>query len=580
MRQHFILCGLGKIGWRVLEYLLATGEKVVVINLRPPDSDPRLQNVTLIVGDCRQESILKQAGLDDARGVLILTSEDLVNLSTALMVRHLHPNIRILVRMFNQQLIPRLGQAANNMIALSTSALASPLLALIARTGEALGLLQLKSGEHRQITEFSIAPHSAFIGQSLNTLAQAHRFIVVAHRPANQPLRFIREVDLSARLGVFDRVIAFGEPETLKPLVAHGENESLPELLWAGFLRRLTRVLYSGLALIDIPVKVCTPIFLGVIVISVIVFHFGMSNDTLVDAFYRTISLLATGADMHGDDPALHGTWQKAFISALRLVGTGLTAAFTAILTNYLIRANLGGALEIRRIPESGHIIVCGLGNVGFRVVEELLAQGEQVVAIENNPNSPFIPTARRLGAAVIVGSAAMIEVLKQARVTTARSVVAAISNELLNLEIALLVREIAPRQRVVLRLIDPHLAMTLRQAANIRLAFSIPDLAAPAFVANLYDNQIRSLFQVEGRILAIYELTLQDRHLSLAHSTLNTLITAFGFLPVHHVGKDGQQRPIQFDNIIVVGDCITGIIALEDVQRLFHSNLLQTKGS
>ena len=47
------------------------------------------------------------------------------------------------------------------------------------------------------------------------------------------------------------------------------------------------------------------------------------------------------------------------------MIGVALVVAFTAILTNYLIRVNLGGALDVRRIPESGHIIVCGLGNIG-----------------------------------------------------------------------------------------------------------------------------------------------------------------------------------------------------------------------
>src|SRR5262249_46615314 len=161
---------------------------------------------------------------------------------------------------------------------------------------------------------------------------------------------------------------------------------------------------------------------------SVLIFTVGMKQDTVVDAFYRTVSLLATGSDMHGED-AEAGSWQKAFITALRLIGMALTAAFPAIFTNYLIPANLRAALEVRRIPESGHIIVGGLGNVGFRVVEELRGQGEPVVVIEQNPHSPFISTARRLGAAVITGNAAVAEILRQARATTARAVVAATSN-------------------------------------------------------------------------------------------------------------------------------------------------------
>ena len=58
-------------------------------------------------------------------------------------------------------------------------------------------------------------------------------------------------------------------------------------------------------------------------------------------------------------------------------------AAFTAIVTNYLLRARLRGALEVRRIPDGGHIVVCGLSPVGFRVVEELVQDGQRPVVIE-----------------------------------------------------------------------------------------------------------------------------------------------------------------------------------------------------
>jgi Trk K+ transport system NAD-binding subunit len=570
MRQHFILCGLGKVGWRVLEYLRKAGEPVVVIDSRCTPDDPRLEGATLIHGDCRQAEILRQAGLADARGVVVLISDDLISLSTALMARHLHPTIRIIVRMFNQRLITRLGAAAQNMHALSTSALASPLLAMIARTGQALGMFRLISGETRQITELTIAPQSPLIGRQLRDLAHEHQFTPLAHLPEGKPPRFIQEVDATATLGPNDRVVIFGEPAKPTALIARGENESLPELLWGGLIRRFSRVFYRGLALIDLPVKICGGIFVGVILASMLVFHCGMKNDTLIDAFYRTISLLATGADMHGEE-ADAGSWQKAFISSLRLIGTALTAAFTAIITNYLIRANLGAALEVRRIPESGHIIVCGLGNVGFRVVEELRSLGDQVVVIEQNANNNFISTARRLGAAVIVGNAAIAEVLRQARATTARAVVAATNNELLNLEGALLVREIAPRQRVVVRLTDPHLAMTLRQAANVRLALSIPELSAPAFVASLYDNEVYSLFQVEGRIFAVYELAIRSSQSPLFQSTLRELTTAYGFLSVHHCDVVGNERPIRPENTLTAGDRLTGIIALENVQQLFR---------
>src|SRR5207302_4536957 len=129
MDQPVILCGLGRVGRRVLEYLRTAGVPVVVVDTRCLADEPLLTGVRLVRGDCRQREVLEEAGLAQARGVLILTSDDLVNISTTLTVRHLDPNVRVVVRVFNQVLIPRLGKAVANVFPLSTSALTAPLLA-------------------------------------------------------------------------------------------------------------------------------------------------------------------------------------------------------------------------------------------------------------------------------------------------------------------------------------------------------------------------------------------------------------------------------------------------------------------
>jgi len=322
-----------------------------------------------------------------------------------------------------------------------------------------------------------------------------------------------------------------------------------------------------GLSQVDLSVKVCAAVLLAVIAISVLVFHLGMAQNTLVDAFYRTVSLMATGADMQGEGFA-HGAWQKLYISSLRLVGMVLTAAFTAIFTNYLIRANLGGALAIRRIPDGGHIIVCGLGNVGYRAVEELHAQGESVVVIERRSDSAFIPTVRRLGVPVIVGNATIAEVLRQAHAASACAVIAASSNDLINLEIALLVRDLAPRQRVVVRLTDPKLAQTLREAANIRLALSVPELAAPAFVARLFGDRVRGLFFVAGRLLVVYAMQA-DPGSPLVGRPIGALAAELGVLPVGMTGADNIARPFAPQTCLAAGDRLTVILSQTDLQRL-----------
>jgi Trk K+ transport system NAD-binding subunit len=222
----------------------------------------------------------------------------------------------------------------------------------------------------------------------------------------------------------------------------------------------------------------------------------------------------------------------------------------------------------VRRIPDGGHIIVCGLGNVGFRVVEELVRQEQRVVAIEKRRDNSFISTARRLGVAVIVGDAGVAEVLRQAHGARAKAVVAATDNELANLEVALLARELNPHQRVILRLTDPQIAETLRKAANVRLAMSIPEMAAPAFVAALVGDRVRTLFQAEGLLLAVVDLIFQEKDPFLGQP-VKALGKDYRFLPVGLWGPDKHEKSL--DTPLGPGDRLTVILPLAEAQRLLH---------
>jgi Trk K+ transport system NAD-binding subunit len=476
---------------------------------------------------------------------------------------------RLVVRMFNQGLLSRLGKSWN-VVVLSTSALAAPLLALIARTGEALGTFRLEDGHRQQVTEVPVRAGYAAAGLRVAEAAERGRCVVLAHTPRGQPCRFFQQIDPEARLAPGDRLVVCGNPEDLDGLRAGVSEGAAPELLWAGKVRRFARVAARTLGEVDTPVKICTAVLVAVIVVSTLAFHLTMHYDTLPDALYRTVSLMATAADMKGRELE-PGGWQKVFVSGLRIAGAALTAAFTAILTNYLVRAHLGGALEVRRIPESGHVVVCGLGNIGIRVVEALLREDEQVLVLERSRDTPFIATARRRGAVVLVGDATVADILRQARAATARAVVAATSNDLVNLEIALLARELNPAQRVVVRLTEPQLARTLRESADVRLALSVPDLAAPAFVAALFGDRVRGVFLVEDRLLAAVDLAVQAQGDPWEGLPVRDLAHDHGLRPVCLTGAGCTAGPQLVDAVLRPGDRLTVIVGLADLQRLLR---------
>src|SRR5437763_7769055 len=126
MKRPIVLCGLGRMGARVLDHLRAADLPVVAVDNACRPDDPRLGDARLVCGDCRRRDVLESAGVADCGGVLVLTNDDLLNVTTALTVRAIHPDVRVVVRMFNHNLLGRLGATVHNVFALSTSMLTAP----------------------------------------------------------------------------------------------------------------------------------------------------------------------------------------------------------------------------------------------------------------------------------------------------------------------------------------------------------------------------------------------------------------------------------------------------------------------
>jgi len=558
-----VLCGLGRVGWRVLESVRAAGLSVVVVDLNITPDDPRLAGTRAVKGDSRNAEILEAAGVRTASGVVIVTSDDLVNVTTALVVRKLNPQARVVVRMFNQNLLDRLGSAVKNTVTLSVSGLTAPILALTAMTGDALGAFKLDDGP-RQVSELVVAENSSLAGRRIAEIAREDNLIPLAYTPRFGNAKLLLDVPDHAILASGDQLAVCGAPTDLVRLLERERGELLPGVRWAGRFRRWLRTARRTLLEVDLSVKIATPVLFATILVSTLVFRYGFNNEW-GDGLYNTVNLVATGAELHGED---RPQWAKVFLSVLKISGAALIAAFTAIFTQYLIRAKLGGALEVRRVPDGGHVVVCGLGNIGYRVVNELTDMGERVVAIDRFADNPFIATVRRKGVPTFVGDATLPDVLKQARAETAKAVIAATSSELANLEIALLTRQANPQQRVVVRLTDALFAEAVRDAADIRQAVSIPALAAPAFAAALFGDRVQTLFTAAGRTLVVIELAVDAGEAHLEGKSIRALLLDYHLLPIAFGGKaPGDLTGMQ----LAAGDRLTVVGELADVERLIR---------
>lgn len=152
----------------------------------------------------------------------------------------------------------------------------------------------------------------------------------------------------------------------------------------------------------------------------------------------------------------------------------------------------------------SDHIIVCGIGRVGYRVIQELLGFGEQVVGVNLHENEEWLPVLPKAGVPIIIGDAQRPQTLIEAGIERASAIVVCTSNELTNLDIALDARELKPGIKVVLRMFDAKLAANVSKAFNIQTVFSVSALAAPAFAAAATKARVDYSFRLEGQLLNV----------------------------------------------------------------------------
>lgn len=156
-----------------------------------------------------------------------------------------------------------------------------------------------------------------------------------------------------------------------------------------------------------------------------------------------------------------------------------------------------------------GHIVVCGLGHVGYRVVEELHHLGEEIVGLELSEDGSFVEIVRAWGIPVYIGDARRDELLVQCGVGRAKAVVCATSNDLANLEIALDSKRMNPTVRVVMRMFDQRLAGKVGGALDLDESFSTSALSAPLIAIQATHHGVRSAYRVDAQVRVLAEATV-----------------------------------------------------------------------
>jgi voltage-gated potassium channel len=117
IKDHYIVCGGGRVGMHAAERLKKGGHKVLIIeNDCPTIEFLRNRGYAVVEGDCMSEETLEKAKIRTAKGILACTGKDNVNVFLVLTARDLNPKIRIATRVNDQKARDEFKRAGADII--------------------------------------------------------------------------------------------------------------------------------------------------------------------------------------------------------------------------------------------------------------------------------------------------------------------------------------------------------------------------------------------------------------------------------------------------------------------------------
>lgn len=548
MSNHVILCGLGELGFRTLEYLRAFGEQVVVVDMQPkPDFERYLDvhGVRLIRNSGNSVQALREAQIASAKAVIAVTPDDMTNLAIGLAAREENAHVRLVIRLFNHRLIEKVEREVPHCRVLDVAALAAPVFAFAGLHDDILHVIDVPGGRFLLRRWSRNLPANAQIVAVPRSKDRQHlKFGFVSAEGPSKDWNFLPRG--TAPLVQSELAFALCLPELEETPLSKRHGWKLPpfRMMAAEALRLLGRSRKSLLP----------PILLFLLFLaagSAFLFHHTLGLHWY-QAIYFVVTIMTTTG--FGDISLRHASPAIVlFGTGLMLVGAMLMAVLYAYLTDYLLSTRLAPFLGQIPFPLRQHFIMCGFGKVGYRIAEELRALGFPVIAIEKQEHSQLVELARRQGMPVLV-TQDIYGALSSLRLEDARGVMAVTDDDIQNMELAFTAQESNPSIRVVMRLFDPHFASLVEHSFGIHLARSPSGIAAPAFAVAAAADDLLDAFDIGGVLWCVgrIEVRLGSGLEGKRAADLNQRQV----LPISYRHGQGEWRPtVPSDYVVQPGD-------------------------
>lgn len=229
LRDHFIICGAGRVGSHLVRDLRAGNDPFIVIESNRARVEELMdQGVSVLVRDATLEETLREAGVEHARGLAACLPDDADNVYVVLTARDLNPTLHIVARAAEEQAENKLIRAGANRVVAPTiigghrmaMALTKP------AVGDFLDSLTANDLE-LGFEQLEVEAGSTLIGHRLSetNIRSELDIVIVSIRRSHGEIVFNPSGDAKIETG--DMLIAIGRAEALAKLTALAHGHAL-----------------------------------------------------------------------------------------------------------------------------------------------------------------------------------------------------------------------------------------------------------------------------------------------------------------------------------------------------------------
>ncbi|MDJ0648743.1 MAG: NAD-binding protein, partial [Xenococcaceae cyanobacterium MO_188.B19] len=308
-------------------------------------------------------------------------------------------------------------------------------------------------------------------------------------------------------------------------------------------------------------------IILNLLIVGTVLFDWYYPGITTLSAFLATAILLLGGyGDLFGEleDIAFIPWWLRLFSLILTVVGTVFVGVIYALLTQALLSSRFEFIKQPPPIPQQNHLVLVGMGKIGQKVQALLAKFQQQVVGITFN-TSFYQQYASEMP--LVTGN--LETALLNANLSQAQSILIVTDDEILNLEIALMAKTIAPHLNLVLKTSGFRISLHLRKLLPAAKIIGVYAVAATAFAGAAFGENILNLFRLGDNTILVTEYQIE------AGDTLNGLLIAdiaygYGVIPIIYQKPNHASVLLPIDEPpLKIGDRLVVLANIDGLRRI-----------